>query len=147
MNDVKLLGYLGKDFEAEYTQGGKCYAKNSLAITKKWKNERGNEESKTTWIPIVLFGKSAETAYLHFPKGSQFLCSGELQSNEYTDKEGNKRTSLSVIVSRFYWINAKKEMVDSTKHNTPKQDAPKEPEIIYEDSQAQVESVQEDIPF
>ena len=61
MNDVKLLGYLGKDFEAEYTQGGKCYAKNSLAITKKWKNERGNEESKTTWIPIELNGKSAET--------------------------------------------------------------------------------------
>ena len=75
------------------------------------------------------------------------MCSGELQSNEYTDKEGNKRTSLSVIVSRFYWINAKKEMVDNAKQNTPKQDAPKEPEIIYEDSQAQVEAVQEDIPF
>ncbi|ECQ5319783.1 TPA: single-stranded DNA-binding protein, partial [Campylobacter jejuni] len=51
MNNVNLIGYLGKDFEIGTTNSGRVYAKNSLAITKRWKNERGNEESSTTWIP------------------------------------------------------------------------------------------------
>lgn len=45
MNNVNLIGYLGKDFEVGTTNSGRVYAKNSLAITKRWKNERGNEES------------------------------------------------------------------------------------------------------
>lgn len=68
MNNVNLIGYLGKDFEIGTTNSGRVYAKNSLAITKRWKNERGNEESSTTWIPIVLFGKSAESASTHIKK-------------------------------------------------------------------------------
>ncbi|WP_270985565.1 single-stranded DNA-binding protein [Campylobacter helveticus] len=148
MNEVRLLGYLGRNFEAEYTKSGKCYARNSLAITKKWKNERGDEESKTTWIPIVLFGKAAETAYIHFPKGSQFLCSGVLQSNDYVDKDGNKRTALSVVVSKFYFLNSKKEMINQAKEqNAPKQETPKEPEISYEDTQMEFDSEQAEIPF
>lgn len=86
MNNVNLIGYLGKDFEVGTTNSGRVYAKNSLAITKRWKNERGNEESSTTWIPIVLFGKSAESASTHIKKGSQFACSGELSSNQYQEK-------------------------------------------------------------
>lgn len=98
MNNVNLIGYLGKDFEVGNTSGGKLYAKNSLAITKRWKNEKGNDESSTTWIPIVLFGKSAESASMYIKKGSQFACSGELSSSQYTDEQGNVKTTLSVGV-------------------------------------------------
>ncbi|EGF9104101.1 single-stranded DNA-binding protein, partial [Campylobacter jejuni] len=41
MNNVNLIGYLGKDFEVGTTNSGRVYAKNSLAITKRWKNEIG----------------------------------------------------------------------------------------------------------
>lgn len=107
MNNINLIGYLGKDFEVGNTSGGKLYAKNSLAITKRWKNEKGNDESSTTWIPIVLFGKSAESASMYIKKGSQFACSGELSSSQYTDEQGNVKTTLSVIVSKFYWLGKK----------------------------------------
>lgn len=160
MNDVKLFGYLGRDFETDYTQSGICYAKNSIAITQKWKNKKGNEETKTTWIPIVLFGKIAENAFIYFPKGSQFLCSGKLDSSEYIDKDGNKRTYLSVIVSRFYWIGKKSEMANGEQKEKPKTQAkptqkqgevPKEPEIVYSDSQVvETESFtieESDMPF
>lgn len=114
MNNVNLIGYLGKDFEVGTTNSGKLYVKNSLAITKRWKNERGNEESSTTWIPIVLFGKSAESASTHIKKGAQFACSGELSSNQYQDEDGNAKTILSVIVSKFYWLGKKDK--EATKH-------------------------------
>ncbi|EAI4327129.1 single-stranded DNA-binding protein [Campylobacter upsaliensis] len=140
MNNVNLIGYLGKDFEVGNTSGGKLYAKNSLAITKRWKNEKGNDESSTTWIPIVLFGKSAESASIYIKKGSQFACSGELSSSQYTDEQGNVKTTLSVIVSKFYWLGKKDK-------ETPQeiQNPPKEPSVEYEHQAINVES--EEIPF
>lgn len=140
MNNVNLIGYLGKDFEVGTTNSGRVYAKNSLAITKRWKNERGNEESSTTWIPIVLFGKSAESASMYIKKGSQFACSGELSSSQYQDESGNTKTALSVIVSKFYWLSKK----DNTE---PKeiQNLPKEPTIEYENAVVNIDS--EEIPF
>lgn len=140
MNNVNLIGYLGKDFEIGNTSGGKLYAKNSLAITKRWKNEKGNDESSTTWIPIVLFGKSAESASMYIKKGSQFACSGELSSSQYTDEQGNVKTTLSVIVSKFYWLGKKDK-------ETPQeiQNPPKEQSIEYEHPAVNVES--EEIPF
>lgn len=126
MNEVNLIGFLGGDFEPNYTQMGKCYARNQLAITKRFKNAKGNEESSTTWIPIVIFGKSAETAYLHFSKGSQFACKGELVSNQYTDKHGENRTSLSVIVHKFYWLVGNKKQENKPQEQVKQKDAIKE---------------------
>ncbi|EAJ1255038.1 single-stranded DNA-binding protein [Campylobacter lari] len=140
MNNVNLIGYLGKDFEVGTTKSGRLYAKNSLAITKRWKNEKGNDESSTTWIPIVLFGKSAENASMYIKKGSQFACSGELSSSQYQDESGNIKTALSVIISKFYWLGKK----DNTE---PKeiQNPPKEPTIEYENPIVEIDS--EEIPF
>ena len=42
MNSVNLIGYLGRDFDVAYTSENKCYARNSLAISKKFKNSKGN---------------------------------------------------------------------------------------------------------
>lgn len=110
MNEVNLIGYLGKDFDPGYTPAGKAFARNSLAITKRFKNSKGNEEAQTTWINIVIFGKAAETAYVYFPKGSQFACSGEITSSNYKDEEtGKDRTSISVLVRKFYWIGKKQD--------------------------------------
>lgn len=139
MNNVNLIGYLGKDFEVGTTSSGRLFAKNSLAITKRWKNERGNEESSTTWIPIVLFGKSAESASMYIKKGAQFACSGELSSNQYQDEDGKIKTILSVIVSKFYWLG-KKDKDENTEQI--QQVPPKEPSVDYENTNIESEETQ-----
>lgn len=138
MNNVNLIGYLGKDFEVGTTSNGRVYARNSLAITKRWKNEKGNEESSTTWIPIVLFGKSAESASMYIKKGAQFACSGELSSNQYQDENGNTKTLLSVIVSKFYWLGKKDKNENETQMP---QVPPKEPNISYENTNIEAEEM------
>lgn len=139
MNNVNLIGYLGKDFEVGTTSSGRLFAKNSLAITKRWKNERGNEESSTAWIPIVLFGKSAESASMYIKKGAQFACSGELSSNQYQDEDGKIKTILSVIVSKFYWLG-KKDKDGNTEQI--QQVPPKEPSVDYENTNIESEETQ-----
>lgn len=67
----------------------------------------------------------------HIKKGSQFACSGELSSNQYQDEDGNTRTMLTVIVSKFYWLG-KKDKDDNGTQN--QQVPPKEPNIDYQNT-------------
>ncbi|AQW80372.1 single-stranded DNA-binding protein [Campylobacter pinnipediorum subsp. pinnipediorum] len=118
MNKVDLCGYLGRDFELRYSNAGNVIASNSLAITKKWTDSNGNRVEHTDWIPIKLFGKTAEVVNQYFKQGSQFLCSGELATDEYIDNNGNTRYIWEVRVKEFYWLNQKgnkKDVCDPNK--------------------------------
>ena len=66
MNKVDLCGYLGRDFELRYGNKGNAIESNSLAITKKWTDGNGNKVEHMDWIPIKLFGKTAEVANQYF---------------------------------------------------------------------------------
>ena len=92
MNKVQLCGYLGRDFELRYSSTtGNAVGINSLAISKRFKDNSGQEKERTEWIPIKLFGRTAEVANQYFKKGSQFLCSGELYTDDYVDNNGVTR--------------------------------------------------------
>ncbi|EOI3222799.1 Rha family transcriptional regulator [Campylobacter coli] len=58
MNNVNLIGYLGKDFEVGTTNSGRVYAKNSLAITKRWKNEIGTSQDLLNFGEVVRISKT-----------------------------------------------------------------------------------------
>src|SRR5699024_7381069 len=61
----------------------------------------------TDWIPLTAFSKTAETLMQYTGKGSKILVVGKLQTNNFTDKQGNKRTSYDVIVDRFEFLDSK----------------------------------------
>lgn len=127
MNKVDLCGYLGRDFELRYGNTGNAIASNSLAITKKWTDGNGNKVEHTDWIPIKIFGKTAEVVHQYFKQGSQFLCSGELATDEYVDNKGNARYVWEVRVKEFYWLNKKmgeKDVCDPTTNKTIDEDMP-----------------------
>ncbi|QKF65206.1 single-stranded DNA-binding protein [Campylobacter corcagiensis] len=109
MNKVQLCGYLGRDFELRYSKLGNAVGINSLAISKRFKDNMGQEKERTEWIPIKLFGRTAEVANQYFKKGSQFLCSGELYTDDYVDSNGVTRYTWGVNVKEFYWLNNKRE--------------------------------------
>jgi single-strand DNA-binding protein len=80
-----IEGFLGRDPEMRFTGTGDPICKFSVAVTEKGKN--GTEE--TTWYPVVIFGKQAESAGEHLRKGSGVLIEGRIKTNEY-DKDGQK---------------------------------------------------------
>src|SRR5699024_11965997 len=79
-------------------------AKNSLAVRRDFKNKQTGDYD-TDWIPLTAFSKTAETLMQYTSKGSKILIVGKLQTNNYTDKNGNKRTSYDVIVDRFEFLD------------------------------------------
>ena len=104
MNLITLTGNLGRDWEQ--ANSNTVIAKNSLAVRRDFKNKQTGEYD-TDWIPLTAFSKTAETLMQYTGKGSKILVVGKLQTNNFTDKQGNKRTSYDVIVDRFEFLDSK----------------------------------------
>ncbi|ECL7558373.1 single-stranded DNA-binding protein [Campylobacter jejuni] len=140
MNQVTLCGYLGRDFELNYTSNKNAFAKSSLAITEVYKNQKGENEFRTNWIPIVLFGRKAELVSQYLKKGDRFLGTGKIVTSVYTDQNGTNRYSWQVVINSFEFINPKEENKEKTTpipQNPPKEAMPsmneKEVEIYIQD--------------
>ena len=104
MNLTTFTGNLGRDWEQ--ANSNTVIAKNSLAVRRDFKNKQTGEYD-TDWIPLTAFSKTAETLMQYTGKGSKILVVGKLQTNNFTDKQGNKRTSYDVIVDRFEFLDSK----------------------------------------
>ena len=100
VNKVILIGNLGRDPEVRYTQGGAAVANFTLATNEVWNDKSGQRQERTEWHNIDLWGKQAESLSEYLVKGKQVYVEGRLQTDEYTDKEGNKRKTTRVRCDR-----------------------------------------------
>jgi single-strand DNA-binding protein len=96
VNKVILIGNLGRDPEVRYTQGGAAVANFTLATNEVWTDKGGERQERTEWHRIVVWGKQAEIVREHLSKGKQVYVEGSLQTRQWDDREGNKRTTTEV---------------------------------------------------
>jgi len=105
VNKVILVGNLGRDPEVRYTTGGAAVANFTVATTERWNDAAsGERKEKTEWHRIVVWGKQAEIAGEYLRKGRQVYIEGSLQTREWTDRDGNKRTTTEVRAQRFQML-------------------------------------------
>jgi len=100
INKVILLGYMGKDPEIRFTQGGQAVANFSLATDESYKNSEGEKVKRTEWHNLVVWGKSVENfvqPYLH--KGDLIYVEGKLQTRKWTNKAGEEKYTTEVVVT------------------------------------------------
>ena len=105
MNKVILMGRLTRDPEVRYTQTGKVVCQFTLAVDRPFANQEGQREAD--FIPVVIWGKQAETCGNSLTKGQRALVEGRLQIRSYDGKDGNKRWITEVIADRFEFIERK----------------------------------------
>ena len=91
VNKVILLGRLGQDPELKYTPTGMAVCNFSLATSEKWKDKAGQDQERTEWHRVVVWGKIAELCNQYLAKGRQAYLEGSLQTRSWDDKDGNKR--------------------------------------------------------
>lgn len=108
MNKVELLGRLTKNPEIRYGEGENQVAvgRYTLAVNRRWKKEG---EAEADFIPCVTFGKSATFAEKYFSKGKMVGIVGRLQVRNWTDKDGNKRRNMEVVVEEQHFSGSKNE--------------------------------------
>ena len=95
MNTAFLLGRLVRDPEVRYTTTGKVCTQFTLAVDRPFTNQDGQREAD--FIPIVLWGKTAELAGNSLQKGHRVLVGGRIQTRSYDAKDGSKRYVTEVI--------------------------------------------------
>lgn len=100
-NKVILMGNLTRDVEVRTTPNGQSVANFSLAVSRNWKGQDGQQQEQTSFINCVAWGKVGEIIAQYTSKGSALLVSGRLDQRSYEDKEGNKRQAVEVVVEDF----------------------------------------------
>ena len=109
VNKVILVGRLGRDPETRYTSGGQAVGNFSLATDETYKDRNGERQKRTEWHKIVVWGKQAEIAQQYLKKGSLVFIEGRIQSREWQDKEGQKRTSFEIVANNFRMLGGRAE--------------------------------------
>jgi single-strand DNA-binding protein len=79
VNKVILIGNLGRDPELRYTQEGQGVANFTLATNERWRDKSGNNQERTEWHRIVVWGKQAENCAQYLQKGRRVYVEGRLQ--------------------------------------------------------------------
>ena len=105
MNRIILLGRLTKDPEVRYTNTGKVVAQFTLAVDRPFTGPDGKREAD--FIPVIIWGKQAETVGNSMQKGHRALVEGRLQIRSYDGKDGQKHWVSEVIADRFEFIERK----------------------------------------
>ena len=107
VNKVILVGRLGRDPETRYTGGGQAVANFTMATDESYKDKNGERQKRTEWHRITAWGKLAEICQQYLKKGTMVYIEGRIQSREWQDKEGQKRTSFEIVASNFRMLGGR----------------------------------------
>lgn len=99
MNQLMIVGNLGKDPQLRYTPGGTAVLNFSLADTPRKKNAQGDwEDGETLWLDCTLWGPKAEAAAETLAKGSRVVAHGRLRARSWEDRSGEKRSKVEAVL-------------------------------------------------
>lgn len=97
LNEVNLIGRLGKDPEVSYSQSGTAKCKFSLATSEKFKDRNGDMQEETEWHNIIIWGKQAENCGKYLSKGSQVYIKGKIQTRSWEDQQSGQKRYITEI--------------------------------------------------
>lgn len=133
MNKIILMGRLTRDPEVRYINDNKI-ARYTLAVDRRFKKEG---EPDADFFNCTVFGKGAEFAEKYLKQGTKIVISGRIQSDNYTNKDGEKVYGWQVIVDE-------QEFAESKAAQESAASAPQKKESKYVDI---ADGITEDLPF
>jgi single-strand DNA-binding protein len=108
VNKVILIGHLGADPETRAMPSGMTVANLRLATTENWKDKQsGENQERTEWHSVALFGRLGEIAAEYLRKGSQVYIEGRLRTRKWQDKEGRDRYTTEIIGSEMQMLGGR----------------------------------------
>lgn len=103
MNKVVLIGRLTKDPELKYTPGsGTAVTTLTLAVDRRY--QKDSQQKEADFIPVVVWGKSAESTAQYMNKGKLMAVSGRIQTRSYEAKDGGKRYVTEVVADEVQFL-------------------------------------------
>jgi single-strand DNA-binding protein len=108
INKVILVGNLGADPETRYMPSGSAVTNLTLATSEAWKDKQsGEQQERTEWHKVAMFGRLAEIAAEYLRKGSQVYIEGKLRTRKWQDKEGKDRWTTEIVADEMQMLGGK----------------------------------------
>ncbi|HZO20951.1 MAG TPA: single-stranded DNA-binding protein [Steroidobacteraceae bacterium] len=108
VNKVILVGNLGADPETRAMPSGMTVANLRIATSESWRDKQsGEQQERTEWHRVALFGRLGEVAAEYLKKGSQVYIEGSLRTRKWQDKQGNERFSTEIVASDMQMLGGR----------------------------------------
>jgi single-strand DNA-binding protein len=109
---ITLVGNLGRDPETRYTPNGTMNVTFTMAVSRRFTDQSGQQQERTNWYRVTTWGKLAETTDRlaqngYLTKGKQVYVDGRLEAREYQDQQGQTRTSLDVTANELQLLGSR----------------------------------------
>lgn len=122
MNKFIIMGRITRDLELKTTQSGVAVCQFCVAVDRNY--QKKGEERKADYFNVVAWREKAEFVHKYFGKGRMILIEGEMQTRQYTDKNGNPATWYEVIADNIYFTGEKSARQETTAELPPEPPAP-----------------------
>jgi single-strand DNA-binding protein len=110
LNEVRLIGNLGKTPEVRYLPNGDAVVNIGLATTKKYKDRDGTTtKERTEWHSLVVYGALAEIFGKYLRRGSQIYVAGELRTRKWTDSHQIDRYTTEIVVENMQMLDTRRD--------------------------------------
>lgn len=119
LNEVRLIGRLGKKPVAQFSPSGTAYAHLSIATTEYRTDSAGQKTEHTDWHRVTVFGREAENAAKYLDAGRQVLAIAKLRPRSY-DKDGHKHYVNEVVADRLIYLGNSKPAAERPASEPPR---------------------------
>ena len=133
LNKAIIAGRLTADPELKTTPSGLSVTSFTVAV-----DRRFGKEKQTDFINCVAWRSTAEFITKYFSKGNSICVCGSIQTRNYTDKNGNKRTAVEVVAEEATFCESKKNTADGAEMPEAEH---------YTQPEAYAEADDSDLPF
>jgi single-strand DNA-binding protein len=112
-NKVLLMGNLTRDPDLKVTPSGTSICNMTVACSRTVRSEKseGGSREETTFVDVEAFGRNADSVKKFFNKGRPIFIEGRLRLNEWTNKAGEKRSKIVVVLENFVFVGSNPNFV------------------------------------
>ena len=109
MNKIIVIGNLGNDPEMRYTPNGQSVTSFNIASNRRYRTADGEQREETEWFRCSAFGRLGETCNQYLTRGQQVYVEGRLRGRSYTDRDGQPRYSLDIMLTDMQMLGRRGE--------------------------------------
>ncbi len=108
INKAILIGNLGADPETRHTAGGNAVTNFNIATSESWRDRQsGEQQERTEWHRIVMFGKLAEIAGEYLRKGAKVYIEGRIQTRKWQGQDGQDRWTTEIVANEMQMLDGR----------------------------------------
>ena len=99
-NSINVVGNLTGEPELRFTQSGTAMVSGSIASNRRYQ-VNGEWQEQTSFFNFTAWRELAENIASTMTKGMRVVATGRMEQKDWTDKDGNKRTSYDLVLEEI----------------------------------------------